>query len=48
MQGESYLLNMMGITRIFNGKTIYTINPEDEEVTEEDAETTETTETTEE
>ncbi len=33
MQGEKYLLNMMGITRIFNGATIYTINPEDEEVT---------------
>jgi len=33
MQGENYLLNMMGITRIFNGTTIYTINPEDEEVT---------------
>jgi len=33
MQGEKYLLNMMGITRIFNGVTIYTINPEDEEVT---------------
>lgn len=33
MQGENYLLNMLGITRIFNGITIYTINPEDEEVT---------------
>ena len=33
MQGEKYILNMMGITRIFNGSTIYTIVPEDEEVT---------------
>ncbi len=33
MQGEKYLLNMLGITRIFDGATIYTINPEDEEVT---------------
>ncbi len=33
MQGEKYLLNMMGISRMFDGSTIYTINPEDEEVT---------------
>lgn len=33
MQGEKYILNMMGMTRIFNGATIYTIVPEDEEVT---------------
>ena len=33
MQGEKYILNMMGMTRIFNGNTIYTIVPEDEEVT---------------
>ncbi len=33
MQGEKYILNMMGITRIFNGTIIYTIVPEDEEVT---------------
>jgi len=33
IQGDHYLLNMMGITRMFDGKKIYTINPEDEEVT---------------
>ncbi len=33
IQGDNYLLNMLGITRIFNGSTIYTIIPEDEEVT---------------
>ena len=33
MQGEKYVLNVLGITRIFDGKTLYTINPEDEEVT---------------
>ena len=33
LKGESYVLNMLGVTRIFNGKTIYTIVPEDEEVT---------------
>ena len=33
MQGEKYILNMMGMIRIFNGSTIYTIVPEDEEVT---------------
>jgi len=33
LQGEKYVLNMMGITRLFNGTTIYTIIPEDEEVT---------------
>ncbi len=33
MQGEKYILNMMGTTRIFDGTTIYTIIPEDEEVT---------------
>jgi len=33
LQGEKYTLNMMGMTRIFNGTTIYTIVPEDEEVT---------------
>ncbi len=33
LQGEKYVLNMMGITRIFNGSKIYTIIPEDEEVT---------------
>ncbi len=33
LQGNNYLLNMLGTTRIFNGSTIYTIIPEDEEVT---------------
>lgn len=33
LKDEKYMLNMMGITRIFNGTTIYTIIPEDEEVT---------------
>ena len=33
LQGEKYVLNMLGVTRIFNGTTIYTIVPEDEEVT---------------
>ena len=33
MEGEKYLLNVLGITRIYDGKTLYTINPEDEEVT---------------
>ncbi len=33
MQGDKYLLNILGITRIFDGKTLYNISPEDEEVT---------------
>lgn len=33
LQGDKYVLNMMGTTRIFDGKNIYTIVPEDEEVT---------------
>lgn len=33
MQGEKYRLNILGITRLFNGKTMYSISPEDEEVT---------------
>ncbi len=33
MQGNKYILNMLGTTRMFNGKTIYSIVPEDEEVT---------------
>lgn len=33
MEGEKYLLNILGITRIFDGNTLYTISPEDEEVT---------------
>ncbi|WP_231749101.1 LolA family protein [Flavobacterium rakeshii] len=33
MQGDLYILNFMGITRIFDGKKIYNIVPEDEEIT---------------
>ena len=33
MQGEKFKLNILGITRIFDGKTLYSISPEDEEVT---------------
>ncbi|HWR94723.1 MAG TPA: outer membrane lipoprotein carrier protein LolA [Flavobacterium sp.] len=33
MQGDLYVLNLMGITKLFDGKKIYTINPEDEEIT---------------
>lgn len=33
LEGDKYVLNMLGTTRIFDGKNIYTIVPEDEEVT---------------
>ncbi|MGB3606008.1 MAG: outer membrane lipoprotein carrier protein LolA [Psychroserpens sp.] len=33
MQGDKYVLNILGITRIFDGKKLYSISPEDEEVT---------------
>lgn len=33
LAGDKYVLNMMGTTRIFDGKNIYTVVPEDEEVT---------------
>ncbi len=33
MQGNTYNLNLMGTTQIFDGKNVYTIVPEDEEVT---------------
>ncbi len=33
IQGEKYKLNILGITRLFDGKTLYSISPEDEEVT---------------
>jgi len=33
MQGEKYRLNILGITRLFDGKTLYSISTEDEEVT---------------
>ena len=33
IEGEKYLLNILGVTRIYDGETLYTIIPEDEEVT---------------
>ncbi|MGA9639315.1 MAG: outer membrane lipoprotein carrier protein LolA [Flavobacterium sp.] len=33
MKGNQYVLNFMGITKIFDGKKTYTVVPEDEEVT---------------
>ncbi|APY00486.1 outer membrane lipoprotein-sorting protein [Lacinutrix venerupis] len=33
MHGDKYKLNILGVTRIFDGKKLYTISPEDEEVT---------------
>ena len=33
MQGDKYVLNILGITRIYDGKTTFNISPEDEEVT---------------
>ena len=33
LEGDKYYLNVLGVTRIYDGKTLYTINPEDEEVT---------------
>ena len=32
LEGEKYLLNIMGTTRIFDGQKLYTIIPEDEEI----------------
>ena len=32
MSGDKYRLNILGITRIFDGKKLYSISPEDEEV----------------
>lgn len=32
LEGEKYVLNIMGTTRMFDGKKIYTIIPEDEEI----------------
>ena len=32
LQGEKYLLNIMGTTRLFDGQKLYTIIPEDEEI----------------
>ena len=33
LAGDNYVLNMLGTTRLFDGKKIYSIIPEDEEVT---------------
>jgi outer membrane lipoprotein-sorting protein len=33
LEGNKYYLNFMGVSKIFDGKKIYTIIPEDEEVT---------------
>jgi outer membrane lipoprotein-sorting protein len=33
LKGEKYVVNLLGITTIFDGKKMITINPEDEEVT---------------
>ena len=33
MQGEKYKLNILGVTRLFDGKKLYNISIEDEEVT---------------
>ena len=33
IQGEKYVLNFFGATRIYDGKKLYTISPQDEEVT---------------
>lgn len=32
LANEKYVLNLMGATRMFDGKKLYTINPEDEEI----------------
>ncbi|TCK64804.1 outer membrane lipoprotein-sorting protein [Winogradskyella wandonensis] len=33
IEGDKYVLNVLGVTRIFDGKKLYNISPEDEEVT---------------
>lgn len=33
LEGNKYVLNILGTTRIYDGKTLYSISPEDEEVT---------------
>ena len=33
MQGNMYNLNFMNVTKIFDGKKLYTISPDDEEIT---------------
>ncbi|MEY2739567.1 MAG: hypothetical protein RL259_1476 [Bacteroidota bacterium] len=38
LKGNLYHLNFMGVTKIFDGKKVFTIVPEDEEVTQENYE----------
>lgn len=33
IENQKYVLNILGVTRIYDGKTLYNISPEDEEVT---------------
>ena len=33
LEGDKYRLNILGVTRLFDGNKLYTISPEDEEVT---------------
>jgi outer membrane lipoprotein-sorting protein len=33
LNGNQYVMNLMGVTKMFDGKNAYSINPEDEEVT---------------
>lgn len=33
LEGDKYVLNILGVTRLYDGKKTYTISPEDEEVT---------------
>ncbi len=33
LEGEKYVLNILGTTRLYDGTTLYSISPEDEEVT---------------
>ncbi|GIZ14039.1 LolA family protein [Capnocytophaga catalasegens] len=37
LEGEKYVINYLGVTQIFDGKNIYTITPENEEITIESA-----------
>jgi outer membrane lipoprotein-sorting protein len=41
LEGEKYILNILGITRVYNGESLITISPEDEEVTISSNNTTE-------
>ena len=33
LSADLYVMNLLGVTKLFDGKKIYTINPEDEEIT---------------